>query len=107
MFGVPTSTHLTARGCDLPVLFVVCNNAGWERTRRATLEHAPAGWAARNPSMPLCDLTPAPAYDAICEANGGYGERVDDPAQLPAALARALDVVRRERRQALLDVIAR
>ncbi len=106
VFGVPTSTHLTARACDLPVLFVVCNNAGWERTRRATLEHAPAGWAARNPPMPLCDLTPAPAYDAICEANGGYGERVDDPAQLPAALARALDVVRREQRQALLDVIA-
>ncbi len=107
VFGVPTSTHLTARACDLPVLFVVYNSAGWERTRRATLEHAPEGWAARNPSMPLCDLTPPPAYDAICEANGGYGERVEDPAQLPAALARALDVVRRERRQALLDVTAR
>ena len=107
VFGVPTSTHHTARACDLPVLFVVCNNAGWERTRQATLEHAPEGWAVRQPSMPLCDLAPPPAYDAICEANGGYGERVDDPAELPAALARALDVVRRERRQALLDVIAR
>ena len=106
VFGVPTSTHHTARACDLPVLFVVYNNAGWERTRQATLEHAPDGWAARNPSMPLCDLAPPPAYDRICEANGGYGERVDDPAELPAALARALDVVRRERRQALLDVIA-
>ena len=107
VFGVPTSTHHTARACDLPVLFVVCNNAGWERTRQATLAHAPEGWAARNPSMPLCDLAPPPAYDRICEANGGYGERVDDPAELPAALARALDVMRRERRQALLDVIAR
>ena len=107
VFGVPTSTHHTARACDLPVLFVVYDNAGWERTRQATLEHAPDGWAARNPSMPLCDLAPSPAYDRICEANGGYGERVDDPAELPAALARALDVVRRERRQALLDVIAR
>ena len=57
--------------------------------------------------MPLCELAPSPAYDAICEASGGYGERVDDPARLQAALARALDVVRRERRQALLDVIAR
>ena len=107
VFGVPTATHLTARACDLPVLFVICNNAGWERTRRATLGYAPDGWAARSPSMPLCDLAPPPAYDAICEAGGGYGERVDDPAQLPAALARALDVVRRQRRQALLDVIAR
>ena len=107
IFGVPTATHLTARTCDLPVLFVVCNNAGWERTRRATLDYAPEGWAARTPSMPLCDLAPPPAYAAICEANGGYGERVEDPAQMPPALARALDVVRRERRQALLDVIAR
>ena len=107
VFGVPTATHHTARACDLPVLFVVYNNAGWERTRLATRAHAPEGWAARNPPMPLCELAPPPAYDAICEANGGYGERVNDPAALPAALARALDVVRRERRQALLDVIAR
>ena len=107
VFGVPTATHHTARACDLPVLFVVYNNAGWERTRLATRAHAPEGWAVRNPPMPLCELAPAPAYAAICEANGGYGERVDDPARMPAALARALDVVRRERRQALLDVIAR
>ena len=107
VFGVPTATHHTACALDLPVLFVVCNNAGWERTRLATRAHAPEGWAARNPSIPLCELAPSPAYDAICEASGGYGERVDDPARLPAALARALDVVRREKRQALLDVIAR
>ena len=107
VFGVPTATHHTARALDLPVLFVVYNNAGWERTRLATRAHAPEGWAARNPSMPLCELAPPPAYDAICAANGGYGERVDDPAGLPAALARGLDVVRHERRQALLDVIAR
>ncbi len=50
-----------ARACDLPVLFVVYNNAGWERTRRATLARAPEGWAARNPSMPLCELAPPPA----------------------------------------------
>ena len=107
VFGVPTATHHTARSLDLPVLFVVYNNAGWERTRLSTRAHAPEGWAARNPPMPLCELAPSPAYAAICEANGGYGERVDDPARLPAALGRALDVVRRERRQALLDVIAR
>ena len=107
VFGVPTATHHTARALDLPVLFVVYNNAGWERTRLSTRAHVPEGWAAPNRSMPLCELAPSPAYDAICEANGGYGERVDDPFPLPDALARALDVVRRERRQALLNVIAR
>ena len=41
--------------------------------------------------MVSLELAPPPAYDAICEANGGYDERADDPARLPAALERALD----------------
>jgi acetolactate synthase-1/2/3 large subunit len=36
-----------------------------------------------------------------------YLERVEDPAELPDALARALKVVREERRQALLNVICK
>jgi acetolactate synthase-1/2/3 large subunit len=36
---------------------------------------------------------------------GGYGERVDDPAELPAALQRALRAVLVEKRQALLNLI--
>ena len=35
----------------------------------------------------------------------GALERVDNPAELPAALSRALTVVRQEKRQALLNVI--
>jgi acetolactate synthase-1/2/3 large subunit len=41
----------------------------------------------------------------VCIAAGGYGERVEDPAELPTALSRALTVVRKEKRQALLNVI--
>src|SRR5207253_1199071 len=36
---------------------------------------------------------------------GGYGERVEDPAELPAAFERAFHVVNVEKRQALLNVI--
>ncbi len=43
----------------------------------------------------------------ICQACGGWGERVEDPAALPDALRRALRVVREERRQALLNVICK
>ena len=43
--------------------------------------------------------------ETVCEAAGGYGERVESPDELPAALDRALAVVRNERRQALLNVI--
>jgi acetolactate synthase-1/2/3 large subunit len=43
----------------------------------------------------------------ICEANGGYGQRVEDPQDLVPALRRALRVVREEQRQALLNVICK
>ena len=106
VFGVPTATHFMSRACDLPVLFVIYNNGSWQRSREATFRYAPDGWAARAESVPLCELEPSPRFDAICEANGGYGELVEDPAELPAALERALRVVKAEKRQALLNVIA-
>ena len=39
------------------------------------------------------------------QAAGGYAERVEDPQDVPAAIGRALKVVREEKRQALLNVI--
>jgi acetolactate synthase-1/2/3 large subunit len=69
--------------------------------------HAPEGWSKRTGTMVLSDLDPAPDYEMICQACGGWGERVEDPAALPDALARALRVVREERRQALLNVICK
>ena len=50
---------------------------------------------------------PAPDYELICRASGGHAERVEDPAQLPDAIRRALRVVQDEHRQALLNVICK
>jgi acetolactate synthase-1/2/3 large subunit len=107
LFGVPTAAHWTARAHNLPVLFVVFNNRAWNAVKRSVQSHAPEGWAVRTRTMPLSELDPAPDYEKICEACGGWGERVEDPADLPDALARALRVVREERRQALLNVICK
>jgi acetolactate synthase-1/2/3 large subunit len=41
----------------------------------------------------------------IVEASGGYGERVESAADLPAAIERALHAVKVQKRQALLNVI--
>jgi acetolactate synthase-1/2/3 large subunit len=57
--------------------------------------------------MPLTSLEPAPRYEMIVQASGGYGERVETAGELPAALRRALDAVTRDRRQALLNVVCR
>jgi acetolactate synthase-1/2/3 large subunit len=107
VFGVPVSTHHMAQANDLPVLFVIYNNAAWGKSRMAAFHFAPDGYAAKAGKVPLCELEPSPDYAAICAACGGYGRTVTDPAALPEALAQALDVVRNEKRQALLNVISK
>jgi hypothetical protein len=47
----------------------------------------------------------APPSTAIRPATGGYGERVERPEDLPAAIERSLTVTRREKRHALLNVL--
>ena len=105
MFGVPVAVHWVSRAYGLPVLFVVFNNSRWNASQRSTLSFAPDGWAANTDSMPLCDLRPSVDFEKICQAAGGYGERVERPEDLPAALARALEVIETEKRQALLNVV--
>jgi acetolactate synthase I/II/III large subunit len=107
IFGAPTAAHLAARLHRLPFLTVIFNNAAWEAVERATRAVHPDGWAATAKSFPLVDLAPAPSYEEIVRGFGGHGERVEDPAELPAALRRALRVVREEGRQAVVNVICR
>ena len=107
LFANPVAVHHAATAHRLPVLFVVVNNAMWGAVRRATLGMYPNGEAARSNRPPFIDLDELPAFEQVCAAAGGYGERVDDPAALPDAFARALRAVRVEKRQALLNVICR
>jgi acetolactate synthase-1/2/3 large subunit len=105
MFGNPTPFHFVSRAQGLPVLTVVFNNRRWGAVHRSTLSLYPDGHAAAEAEPPFSTLEPAPDYEKLVEASGGYGERVEDPAELPAALDRALKAVRGERRQAVLNVI--
>jgi acetolactate synthase-1/2/3 large subunit len=105
VFGVPTAAHWAAWMHGLPILTVVFNNRSWDAVKGATLAVHPKGWAAAAGRVPLSDLTPSPRFEEIVRAFDGHGERVEDPAALPDALARALKIVREERRQALLNVV--
>ena len=104
-FGNPLAAHYCARAYDLPVLFIIVNNAGWGAVRRATKAMYPDGKALGGNDIPLSRLDPAPDYEQVIAACGGHGERVTDPDELPAALARAVKMVVEERRQVLLNVI--
>jgi acetolactate synthase-1/2/3 large subunit len=107
LFGNPVAVHHASAAHKLPVLFVIMNNSMWGAVRRATLGMYPQGEAARSNKPPLIDLDQLPAFEQVCAAAGGYGERVEDPAALPAALERAVRAVTVEQRQALLNVICR
>ena len=104
-FGNPLAAHYCSRAYDLPVLFIIANNAGWAAVRRATRAMYPEGRAVQSNDIPLSRLDPAPDYEQVVATCGGHGERVSDPDALPAALARAVHAVTQERRQALLNVI--
>ena len=93
IFSNPVAVHHASTMHRLPVLTIVINNAMWGAVRRATLGMYPDGEAARSNKPPFIDLDDLPAFETICEAPGGYGERVEDPKELPAAIKRALKAV--------------
>lgn len=103
-FANPVACHQVAEALELPVLVIVFNNGVWNAVRRQTLNMYPDGTAAKMNTMPITALTPNPDYQMIAGASRGWAERVETGADLPAALERAIDVVRNEKRQALLEV---
>ena len=105
MFGNPTPAHFVAAAMGLPTLTVILNNRMWGAVRRATLSVYPDGAASKVNRAPLTYLEPAPAYEKIVEASGGYGERVERIADLPGAFQRALHAVEAEKRAAVLNVL--
>jgi acetolactate synthase-1/2/3 large subunit len=107
MFANPVACHQVSEALQLPVLTIVFNNGIWNAVRKSTEAVYPDGHAVRANRMPLTSLEPAPRYEMIVQASGGYGERVETAGELPAALRRALDAITRDKRQALLNVVCR
>ena len=104
MFANPVACHQVAEAHDLPVLTIVKNNAGWNAVRRAVRGAYPNGAAIARNEVPLTSLEPLPDFAAIARASRAHAERIENAVDLPAALARAVEFIRKERRQVLLDV---
>jgi acetolactate synthase-1/2/3 large subunit len=104
IFNNPTACHWVSDAQKLPVLTIIANNSRYGAVRGATLSMFQDGAAGRDDGRFLADLSPSPAYEKIVQAHGGHGERVERPADLPQALARARDAVLGGK-QALLNVV--
>ena len=105
MFGAPTACHFTAQKYRIPFLTVIYNNQVWNASMNAARGLYPDGVAARTRNFPGTDLSPSPNFELTAQACGAYAARVEDPEEVPDALAKALKVVKEEGRQALLNVI--
>ena len=94
MFGNPLPYHYVGRAESLPTLTIIANNHSWHAVRQSTLDVYPDGTAAKANIMPLTELKPAPDYEKVIETCGGYGEKVEAPGDLLAALRRGMERVR-------------
>jgi acetolactate synthase-1/2/3 large subunit len=80
----------------LPILTVVIDNGGWSAVKEATLRMYPQG-EANAAGEYESRLAPDIDFAKIVESAGGYGAKVSHPDEVPDAIRRCLDEVRRGR----------
>jgi acetolactate synthase-1/2/3 large subunit len=82
---------------------VLFNNAGYLSQKRDVANYYPKGEAVRTGKVVGTPIAPRPDYVKLAEAYGGWGEKVEKPGELRAALKRGLEQARS--RLALIDVV--
>lgn len=101
-FNNPSSVFAVAKQYNLPIFTVVLDNGGWSAVKQSVVRVYSAGAAHESDSF-QARLAPEMDFSKIAEAAGGYGERLSDPSQVRAALARCMAALR-EGKSALLHV---
>jgi acetolactate synthase-1/2/3 large subunit len=92
-FGSPCSVFSVAQQYGLPIFALVVDNTGWSAVKESTLRVFPDG-EARAANEFQAGLLKTADFAKIGEAFGAHGEKVIDPAEVPAALARCVKEVR-------------
>ena len=93
----------SAKELGLPILIIVFNNGSYSAMKGSHLDFYPQGVAASTGVFQGVNIS-GPDYSALVDPFDGFGERVEDPAQVKPALERALAAVN-SGRTALLDVV--
>jgi acetolactate synthase-1/2/3 large subunit len=92
-----------AKKANLPILIVVFNNEGYNAMRANHLSYYPDGTGKQNEIFPGHGID-APDFADLAALYGGWGKRVEDPAELDAALKEGMEAVKGGR-TAILNVI--
>ena len=94
VFARPTSAFWAAEKYDAPFLTVVYNNSRHQATVNSWTRYFPEGVGPHDDAFIGSDIDPSPDYDVLVQACRGYGERVEDPADVLPALQRGIERVR-------------
>jgi acetolactate synthase-1/2/3 large subunit len=92
-FSTPTSVYAVAQQYSLPVFTVVLDNGGWQAVKEAVLRVYPNGTAAAENAFQSRLEGGQRNFERVATAFGGYGEAVDEPGQVAAAVERCLAAV--------------
>jgi acetolactate synthase-1/2/3 large subunit len=95
-FNNPAAVLAAAKQYDLPIFTIVLDNSGWSAVKQSTLRVYPQGDAKSEDSF-HSNLAADTDFSKIAEAFGAFGEKLTDPAEVPAAIQRCLDAVRNGR----------
>jgi acetolactate synthase I/II/III large subunit len=93
-----------AQELQLPFLVVLFNNAGYLSQKMDVAMYHPQGAAVKSGKFAGTSIAPRPDYAKLAEAYGGWGEKVERPGELRAALQRGLEQAA-QGRLALVDVV--
>ena len=88
----------------IPMLIIIANNTRYRSMQMAVQNEYPKGWAQRTNTYYGAHISPRVNYAGMAELVGGYGETVEEPGAIRAAIGRALKALK-EGRPAILDVI--
>jgi acetolactate synthase-1/2/3 large subunit len=92
-FGNPSSVFSASKHYGLPIFIIVLDNSGWGAVKAATKRVFPTGEAVVADEF-QAHLLPDADFTKIGEAFGAYGEALNHPDDVPAALARCVKAVR-------------
>jgi acetolactate synthase-1/2/3 large subunit len=92
-FNNPTAVYALSKQYALPIFTVVLDNSGWAAVKGATLRVYPDGQAKTKGAF-QATLPTDMDFSKTVQAAGGYGERLVDPTEVPAAIRRCLAHVR-------------
>ena len=92
-FGEPCSVFAVSQQYGLPILSVVLDNSGWSAVKQSTLRVYPDG-DAKDANEFEAELAPKVEFGKVAEAFDAYAEKLIDPAEAAAAIARCAKEVR-------------